>query len=197
MTHVVLLGDSILDNAPYTDGGPDVVSNLTDLLSPQGKATLLAQDGALINEVHHQLQGIPSSASHLVISMGGNDALNVLPLLNESAPTVADGLARFAPYLAQFDTDYLRVLRSALSHDLPTTLCTIYNGNFPAGVERDATIIAVRLFNDSIARHAAAAGIPILELRSVCTEPDDYWNPIEPSAQGGAKIAAAIASFVN
>jgi hypothetical protein len=31
----------------------------------------------------------------------------------------------------------------------------------------------------------------------ICAEDADYANPIEPSVQGGAKIAAAIAAFVT
>jgi hypothetical protein len=32
MPHIVLLGDSIFDNAPYTRGGPDVISQVRQLL---------------------------------------------------------------------------------------------------------------------------------------------------------------------
>jgi hypothetical protein len=32
MTHIVLLGDSIFDNSPYTAGGPDVISQVRQLL---------------------------------------------------------------------------------------------------------------------------------------------------------------------
>lgn len=39
-------------------------------------------------------------------------------------------------------------------------------------------------------------GLPLIDLRLVCDEAGDYANPIEPSVQGGAKIAAAIASLV-
>jgi hypothetical protein len=31
----------------------------------------------------------------------------------------------------------------------------------------------------------------------VCSEPGDLANPIEPSVQGGAKIAACIAQFAS
>ena len=36
-----------------------------------------------------------------------------------------------------------------------------------------------------------------MELRSICTERADYANPIEPSEQGGSKIAAAIARAIG
>jgi hypothetical protein len=52
--------------------------------------------------------------------------------------------------------------------------------------------VALALFNDAIYRIAAEMRLPVLELRLVCTELGDYANPIEPSGQGGRKIARAI-----
>ena len=52
------------------------------------------------------------------------------------------------------------------------------------------------LFNDVITREAFARRLPLVDLRLICNEPDDYANPIEPSAKGGAKIAAVIAQVV-
>jgi len=75
MTHVVLLGDSIFDNGAYTSGGPDVVTQLRSLVSVSWTATLLAADGARIDDVARQVERLPSDASHLVLSVGGNDAL--------------------------------------------------------------------------------------------------------------------------
>ena len=46
MPHLVLIGDSIFDNAAYTGGGPDVVSQVRGLLAPGWEATLLAVDGS-------------------------------------------------------------------------------------------------------------------------------------------------------
>jgi hypothetical protein len=32
MMHIVLLGDSVVDNAAYTNGGPDVIAQVRQLL---------------------------------------------------------------------------------------------------------------------------------------------------------------------
>ena len=55
------------------------------------------------------------------------------------------------------------------------------------------------MFNDVILREAAGHQLPVLDLRLVCTDAADYAavSPIEPSAAGGAKIAAAIARLVT
>jgi hypothetical protein len=48
-------------------------------------------------------------------------------------------------------------------------------------------------------REAFAARLPIIDLRSVCTEAEDYSeiSPIEPSDQGGGKIAKAIRAWLT
>src|SRR5688500_14337329 len=53
--HVVLLGDSIFDNGAYVSGGPDVVAHLRAMLPRGWEATLLAVDGAVIDDVFRQL----------------------------------------------------------------------------------------------------------------------------------------------
>jgi hypothetical protein len=59
MIHIILLGDSVFDNAAYVSRDPDVLRQLEQML-PQGrKATLLARDGAVISEIGNQLRGLP------------------------------------------------------------------------------------------------------------------------------------------
>ena len=41
-----------------------------------------------------------------------------------------------------------------------------------------------------------ARGLPLVDLRLICDRDEDYANPIEPSARGGDKIAAAVARLV-
>ena len=63
MPHVVLIGDSIFDNAAYTRGGPDVVSQVRGLLPPGWEATLLAVDGSTTDHVADQLGRLPKQAT--------------------------------------------------------------------------------------------------------------------------------------
>ncbi|NUJ81184.1 hypothetical protein HUN39_14305 [Methylocystis sp. FS] len=70
-------------------------------------------------------------------------------------------------------------------------VCTIYWGNFEPDFARGARI-AIAPFGDAIIRAAVEFGLTVIELRLVCDSAADYANPIEPSSQGGEKIAAAI-----
>jgi hypothetical protein len=46
-----------------------------------------------------------------------------------------------------------------------------------------------------VTREAFARGLPLVDLRLVCDEDADHADPIKPSVQGGAKIAAAVAGL--
>ncbi|MCB4821440.1 SGNH/GDSL hydrolase family protein [Roseicella aerolata] len=193
--HVVLLGDSILDNKAYVGGGPDVVTQLRSRLPAGWQASLAAVNGAVTVDVARQLAGAPREATHLVVSIGGNDAARQEPVLGEPARSVGEGLARLAGVQDRFRQDYRAMLATVLAQRLPTALCTIYDPRFPDAQRRRLAIAGLTLFNDVIAREAFARGLPLIDLRLVCSEEADFANPIEPSARGGAKIAAAIAGF--
>ena len=197
MNHVVLLGDSIFDNGVYVQRGqPDVVAQVRAKL-PQGwQATLCAVDGAVTSGVERQLARVPSDASHLVVSVGGNDALRSSSVLREGARSVAEVMTKFADVQEEFARNYRSMLDAILERRLPTALCTIYDARFPDPREQRLVVTSLSIFNDVITREAFARRLPLIDLRLICNEPDDYANPIEPSAKGGDKIAGVIAQVV-
>lgn len=196
MNHVVLLGDSVFDNAAYTRGEPDVVSHLRRTMPNSSKASLLAIDGATIAGLERQLQKVPADATHLVVSVGGNDALANIDLLNSPVRSTAEALSLFDSRVVRFERDYRQALRQVTALGHPTTVCTIYNGQLADEREARNARVALMMFNDAILRTAFDAKLSVIELRAVCTEPSDYANPIEPSGGGGAKIAQVIGRVV-
>ena len=124
--HVVLLGDSIFDNAAYVGCGPDVVAQLRQAL-PDWKCSLLAVDGDVIAGVHRQLGSLPGDATLLVVSAGGNDALGHAPLLQEKPSSVAEALAMLAAAQATFTRDYLAMIDAVSGTGVPAAVCTIYD----------------------------------------------------------------------
>jgi hypothetical protein len=193
--HVVLLGDSIFDNGAYVGGGPDVISQLRQEL-PGWKCSLLAIDGDIITGVARQLRNLPPDATYLVVSAGGNDALGYAPLLQERPGSVAEALLMLDAGRERFDADYRAMLPAVLAHGLPAAVCTIYDT--PSSEPNHKVIkAALSLFNDSITRAAFSSGTPLIDLRLICSEDGDYANPIEPSSQGGRKMAKAIATLIG
>ena len=199
MPHVVLLGDSVFDNAAYVRGGPAVADHLAALLPAGWRVTLGAVDGAVIDDVHRQLARLPAlapDATHLVLSAGGNDALGHADLLDRPTRSSAETLDDLAAAADAFVERYRRLLAAFDATGLPSVACTIYNGNLgPPAARRAAAALAV--FNDAVQRLAAEHRTPVSELRNVCTSPADYANPIEPSVIGGGKIARAIMSAIG
>jgi hypothetical protein len=195
--HVALLGDSIFDNADYTGGGPDVVTQLRRILPTGWEATLLAVDGACTEDVVRQLSGLPRQTSHLVLSVGGNDALAHGDLLEGPAASAAQVLGFLADAAGAFERRYRSVIGQLLEPGLPLTICTIYNGSFPDPEFQRIAATALCVFNDAILRVGFGRSLTIIDLRLVCCHPADYANPIEPSSIGGEKIARAIAQALG
>jgi lysophospholipase L1-like esterase len=197
MKHVVLLGDSIFDNAAYVNGGLDVIAHLRSQIPSDWKATLRAVDGSVVRGVDRQIESLPPDATHLVISVGGNDALQESDLLGQRAQSAAEVLNRLANIGEEFQRNYQNMLRAILNARLPTAICTIYYPRFAEPELQRMAVTALAIFNDVIIKEAFAAGIPLLDLRLICDREEDYANPIEPSEGGGRKIAAAITRLIH
>ena len=194
MGHVVLLGDSIFDNAAYVRGGPDVVRQLRSKLPANWDSSLIARDGAVTREVLSQLARLPADASHVVVSAGGNDALGASFLLGRSIGTVAEALSLLETAQSRFAADYREMADAVVATGLPAAFCTIYDTP-PSSPDQRIVRTALALFNDVITRAAFARGAGLIDLRLICDSDEDYANPIEPSVRSGSKIAAAVAAW--
>jgi hypothetical protein len=199
MRHVFLLVDSILDNAPYVPKGCEVQAHLQAMLGNGHRVVLLARDGDVLADVKAQvsrLPGITAQCANVVVSCGGNDVLGLVGYMQSPVGSVLEAAELLASWQADFRFEYRRMLDGVLARGLPVAISTIYDG-VPGLAPGLRTALAV--FNDVILREAAARRLPVLDLRLVCDDPDDYSpvSPIEPSQQGGRKIAAAIAELVR
>jgi lysophospholipase L1-like esterase len=197
--HLVLLGDSIFDNASYVPGGrPAVIDQVRSRLPDGWSATLLARDGSVIEDVlRRQLPNLPADATHVVLSVGGNDILGRIRILYEPAATVGDALRILLESRTAFGEEHRRLLQAIRKRGLPAVVCTIYNPCSDDDAFQRAAVAALCLYNDAIIDNARRFGLPLIDLRAVCSEIADYANEIEPSALGGAKIAEAVFRVVT
>ena len=197
--HIVLLGDSIFDNAPYVATGGDVLTQLRKGLGDKDAVTLLARDGDVLADMVGQvarLRKLEAPPSWLFVSCGGNDVLGLVGEMQRGVRSVLEACELLATWQAAFRADYSRMLELVMAQGKPTAVATIYDcvpGLSPA------LRTALAVFNDVILREATRRGLPVLDLRLVCMDSADYAasSPIEPSALGAAKIAGAIAALVN
>jgi len=197
MGHIVLLGDSIFDNVRYTSGGPDVIYQVRNLLPFGWSATLLAIDGAVADDVARQVGRLPRDATHLVLSVGGNDALVQASVLDLPASSTAQAVGFLADVADDFEKRYRAAVARCLQAALPLSICTIYNGRFPDPAYQRIVKVALTVFNDVILRVAIENGLPVIDLRLLFDNYEDYANSIEPSSAGGQKIARAIVGVVS
>lgn len=194
--HIALVGDSILDNAKYTYGLPDVVTRLRMILPAGTKATLLAVDGSTTADLDSQVARLPSDVTHAVVSVGGNNAILQMDALDVPVGSTGEALHVFGERVAAFEASYRAAIGGLVGRVPNTVICTIYNPNLQ--VEEAAQVrVGLMLFNDVILRVAFESHLPVIDLRLVCVESTDFANPLEPSSQGAAKIAQAIVAALD
>ena len=195
MSHVILLGDSIFDNERYVPDRPPVIEQVRRYLPAGWRATLLAVDGHMTEDVPNQLKGLPEDATHLVVSVGGNDALSESIVLNEPACSVGDALSILHDTHSRFAEAYMSMLKALAATGKPTAVCTVYDAIPGLGPAEKAALAG---FNELILRMAFQAGLPVIDLRLICDQASDFSpiSPIEPSMTGGLKIARVIAELM-
>jgi len=211
--HIVLCGDSIIDNGSYVNQGElDVAGQVQEEL-PDSKVTLLAVDGNVTESIEDQMNNLPKDATHIFISIGGNDGYDRMDIFDESANTIGDAMEPLYEMRNEFEIDYNKMLKNVLSYGVPTTLCSIYYPrfeksdndvirNYLGGKNNQVPIkkmamVGLSVYNDIITKEAFQAGLPLIDLRVLCNDDKDFANPIEPSVIGGKKIAIAIKEVVS
>lgn len=197
MTHVTLIGDSIFDNKVYVGAGKSTSEHLVELMGElmgeyRGNAALAAVDGATTRDVAGQLKSVSKDTTHLVLSVGGNDALGELDILDMPVEDSMIVFKELSKRVSAFRVRYEELLDKILEKGLPLTVCTVYYPRMPDPIYQTIACAALASFNDAILVAAFKRALPVIDLRLVCDEDEDYANPIEPSEQGGLKIARAI-----
>lgn len=193
---LVLLGDSILDNYPYTDPEPDTTAHLKRMLAPTWSVERLAVDGATMGRVPSQLGRLEGRPDVAVLSIGGNDVTRHTDLLDRPG-TGLELLEQLLTIADDFARDYELAARAVAKQAKRTVLCTIYEVQLQPAIAARLVRLPLGVLNDRIMQIGSRLGLDVLELRSVCTDPEDFVLSIEPSAQGAEKIAAAIAAMVR
>ena len=196
MSHLILLGDSIFDNAHYVPGQPAVLEQVRRGLPSGWQASLLAVDGHRIEDVERQLTRLPPGSSHLIVSAGGNDALESSWILGQGVHSVDEALTLLQDIRLQFRQKYRAMIDLLAATRLHSAVCTIYDQVPGLG---PAELAALAAFNEGILYEAFRARLPLIDLRLTCRDQSDYshLSAIEPSATGGLKISRAIVELVT
>lgn len=197
MRHVALIGDSILDNSPYTTPSPDTTDCLQRSLGTGWTVELLARDGATMADLRHQFGNLRKGAEVAVLSIGGNDAIAHIEVLDRPATGSAAVLSELAAITEEFGLNYRRALADLVPRVRRAIVCTIYEPPLHNPAAARLARVPLSLLNDRIIREANRVGVDVLDLRTVCTETTDFVKEIEPSAAGAKKIATAIDTVIR
>jgi len=193
---IYCVGDSMLNNARYVGVGESVL----DYLQLFGKKNscnyvMLAKDGARLSDAFQQVDGFEitpsiSNGDCIVISIGGNDLLagatNILSenILSENI------LSEDAETLFQRFLDLVKSIHVKFDSTNNKTQLFVLNLYYPAAKPRFHG--RIRQWNAWLDEHASSAGYTVIHTDSVITADSDLCYKIEPSAQGGEKIAGLI-----
>jgi len=179
--YVVLMGDSVLNNANYVSSGKAVADVLKTKIS---KVLNVSKDGATINDLYVQLDKIPNelnkSDTYIFISAGGNDILN-----KRSELTTTEIIRLFNTYM-----DFLKALRAKLG----SVKINIMNLYLPANPRYESYRSSIDQWNKLIDQNSSKIGemYNVVDLHSLLTKPEDFVYDIEPSESASEKIANMI-----
>ncbi len=184
---IFCVGDSMLNNAHYVGAGESVLDCLQMLGSKNCNYVMLAKDGARLSDVFQQIDTLTASATGsdscmMVVSVGGNDILSEAKPVSQASLVDAETLEYFQIFLKLVKSIHVRFDRK-----MQIFVLNLY---YPGSKKRFHD--RIRQWNAWLDEHALTAGYTVIHTDSVMTEADDICYKIEPSPQGGEKIAGLI-----
>ena len=199
--HLVLLGDSTIDNGNWTTG-PCVLDQVREM---EPETSMVAKDGALIAAIRGQLKRAPISATHYIVSVGGNNATGATTtVLGDACVNAEEAIQRLHTFVMGFENQFaaeMDALVTQIGQQKNIVICSCYNpcfGPFQVNtVSQSVANTTIALLADAVVRVATRLGVPVIDWRRVMTKVEDFANPIEPSSLGGAKIARTIVDVVR
>ena len=224
---IILLGDSIIDNKSYILSNElDVTEHLEKLFSNDPNVVIenhaVDGDTMLQLEKNHLDSNLLLGATHIVVSIGGNDLLynisflqttsKLSKVMGKEAMIGKWGAKELNPsrnkvfeetyfeIIEPFKKQYETIVANLSNHRANLLLCTVYEGDLVDSDEfsdvSNSSKTMVSIFNDIVYRVANKFNADVLELRDIFTSSDDYANPIEPSHIGGEKLAQSIVRWI-
>jgi len=178
---IILMGDSVLNNANYVPEGKSVYDSLKTKLS---NVINVAKDGATISDLYGQLDKIPvdlnNSNTYIFISAGGNDILNKRTELSNTE-------------ISQLFDSYMEFL-NALKTKLGSVNVNIMNLYLPANPRYQSYKTSINQWNQLIEASSSKIGetYNVIDLYTLLTNTNDFVYDIEPSESASDKIAYLI-----
>lgn len=184
---IVLLGDSILDNSSYVFPKKSIANIIEE--RNQGKTYCYAKDGATLSDVHKQIEFIPKEIkAYIFLSVGGN---NILNHYEHCADCFMDNNS---DDFLNSTFDIYKDLVKSISIRCPNNKLYLLDIYYPNDEKYKIYYNIVSKWNQMLYTFALnnnnVSGV--LQISNELTTEDDFVSNIEPSLQGGYKIAEKI-----
>jgi len=200
--HVVLLGDSTLDNGRYLNlakGELSVEKQLMKVcMERHWDMTVLAQDGSMLEDVRtRQLPLIPEGATHIVLSASGNDLLSLLNQMVVANFTLSSMYGTIGTGLLEVAESYRSLLDQLKTYGCHLAICTLYRPNFNHLFFKSLAGFSLGLHNSRIKQISVDVDCSVIDLSNMFDSEEDFANPLELSTVGGSKLVENVAAFVT
>ncbi len=204
--HIILCGDSALNNRTVSDFDPEkelsVEGELNRMLGNESTAIVkvLATPGHRMEDFHQkQLPQIPALATHIFISIGGNDAISKARELFDQPGKISLLLGFIHWLLFLFSLEYFQTisrLSSITNAKTKVYICTLYTPDMKKAFwwKRMLCSLALYHLNRVIRSCAKQHNFDILDLAVLCDPETDMRsrNEVELNHNACKKVATAI-----
>jgi len=189
--HVVLIGDGLGGLAQqHRRGAAGLEGKLMPGRREPWTLSLVSAD-EILGAAH--LFSFPEDATHVVISIEGNRAIQESGLLEGKPASMEEGLARLSFAADQFEDKVAALIHAAQAARLPMVICSMWPPRYSQPTRQRAAVAALGIFNSRILRRALDARISMVDLRKLCDEPQDYADHTMLSRSGLQKAANVVA----
>ncbi len=181
----ILLGDSILNNNQYVPTGKSV----EDYLSERKGLSIIsfAKDNSVLNDIFNQIDKIPyyldNSNTYIILSIGGNNIISYFV----NNPTNTD----YDKTLQNMFKTYNSIIES-ISIKMPNSNIILLDVYYPTSIKYKKYYTIIQKWNDMLYHQYS---YKVLKISEYLTEDNDFIYDIEPSVNGGNKIANLLLSF--
>ena len=188
--HVVLLGDALLEAYSSIDQRPGKFEEAV-LPGTRDQWKLSVISVAEVERAGPSL-ALPRDATHAMIFIEGNHAIEQSGLLDSRPDTFGQTLEQLALAADEFETTLERLIHVAQAARLVIMVCTMFQPNYKDPVRQRTACAALAVFNDRVTKRAAEARVALIDLRLICNDPGDYDKPTLLSRSGVQKVANVI-----
>jgi hypothetical protein len=195
--NIVLIGDSILNNSVYVFKNESVPDLINNKMKPNQIFYNFAKDGATIQDCINHLKNVPEdkinsldSDTSIIVSAGGNDILNSRDTTNINVKVLFEKYIQLISAVKK--TFYKNEKTNENNTENINTSIVALNLYYPFTPSYKMFYPFIKQWNELLEANQEKHGYQLLKIDRIIVDPDDIIYDVEPSFQGGHKIADAI-----